>query len=410
MIPLKKNNKYDYLLIIFIASIACGDIGGFLQPIRLLTILLFPVAAIYFVNHTVSYAKYSGVVAFCLLWIGYSALTILWSHDPFLSIQKWIYLIIHSCSMLVLFYLFEKSNNKVVTICLGWIIMFLITTPIALYELTTDHHLSYSKMNSSLHSLDSNGNDILRNFASVTFFNLNTYNTVVCYTLPFIISQLLNPAKIKTTYKVFIYFIFILAVFIIICNSSRASLLALTVCVAFYLLKTLKRGIANTVVVSVALLVLFYYLWGHGFFNVIIGRLILNGLESSGRYTLILNLLDATLNSAFMGVGIGNVEYVMATYYNMDLTAPHNLYLEVLTETGLLIFIIFCIIQFKIFCHGCNQNDFLSKNISVLGVLILPIIGIINSGYLVFPSFFIYFASLIITSKYKCNELIRCIR
>lgn len=407
---LQKNNKYDYLLIIFIASIACGDIGGSLQPIRLLTILLFPFAVVYFANHTTAYAKYSGVVAFGLLWIVYSAITIFWSHVPSLSLQKWIYLLVHICGMLVLFYLFEKSNNKVVTICLGWIVMFLVTAPIALYELSTDYHLSYAKTDSSLHSLDSTGNYILRNFASVTFFNLNTYNTVVCYTLPFIISLLINPIRKKISDKLLIYSTFVIAAFIIICNSSRASLLVLTACVLYYLFKTLKRGIVKTVIVCVALFILFYYLWGNGFFDVILERFIVNGLESAGRFSLILNLLDATLNSAFMGVGIGNVDYVMATDYNMGLTAPHNLYLEVLTETGLLIFMIFCIIQFKIFRNGRKQNDLLSKSISVLGILILPIIGIINSGYLVFPSFFIYLASLIIISKYKYNEPIRHIR
>ncbi len=404
---LQKNNKYDYLLIIFIASIACGDIGGSLQPIRALTILMFPFAVVYFANNAKSYAKYSGVIAFCLLWIAYSAITIFWSHAPSLSLQKWIYLFVHCCGMLVLFYLFEKSNNKAVAICLGWIVMFLITAPIALYELFTDIHLSYSKTDSALHSLDSTGNYMLRNFASVTFFNLNSYNTVVCYALPFITVQLLYPIKNKNTYKLSIYFTFAAAAFIIVSNSSRASLLVLIACVAFYIFKTFKRGIIQTFVVCAALMALFYYLWEHGFFDVILGRFIINGLESEGRSTLILNLLDATLNSAFMGVGIGNIDYVMATDYNMGLTAPHNLYLEVLAETGLLVFIIFCIIQIKIFRCGRNQNDLLPKSISVLGILILPIIGIINSGYLVFPSFFIYFASLIIISKYKYNEAFR---
>lgn len=37
-----KYNKYDFIIILFIASLVFGLLGGSLQPIRIITLIFFP--------------------------------------------------------------------------------------------------------------------------------------------------------------------------------------------------------------------------------------------------------------------------------------------------------------------------------------------------------------------------------
>ena len=129
------NNKYDYLIIFILLLQALGGIGAALQPIRVVIIFCIPFTFMFFLKHTIQRKYYFPQILFFSLWWLYAFITLLWSIDTTESVKNVIYLFINFNGFFVLIWLSSRANNPQNSIVKGWLGAFILTLPIALYEL-----------------------------------------------------------------------------------------------------------------------------------------------------------------------------------------------------------------------------------------------------------------------------------
>jgi len=145
------------------------------------------------------------------------------------------------------------------------------------------------------------------------------------------------------------------AFYLIVVTGSRSNILAVLFELVFILLFLLnfKRKIKAIITIGVCIILLFTFLPGpvQGFFSQIGGEL--NSIVSQTRMAtgsietrtnLVRNGLSLLYSTAGFGVGAGNAEYYL-------LTNPHNWWLEILIDYGILIFV-----GYIIFYMGIIQN------------------------------------------------------
>ena len=398
-----RNNIYDVLIIIYLFLLVFGEIGGGFQPVRMFICAMFPFALYYFLTHISIFRKYKNLAVFMVIWLILAFFPLLNSHDFRFSVLRYCYMLCHFCGVFILLYLYERANKPFASICKGWIIMFLFTVPIAITELNLGVHLPNTYHDHGVEIEDLYGDHVERQFASVTFGNLNTYNMLLCYILPFLIASLLENKSRKSW--LFYFACFLVFAYIIVYNASRTAFILLVLSLLYYIMKASKRNLAYALGYSILFLGVLVILYIGGFLDVILTRLMEQGVSDSGRMSMILCGLDALASSYFMGIGVGNFGYVMQFVYKQHLWSPHNLFLEILVEFGVFVFVCFCVFLYRIYKRGRRCSVDSMHTVVVLGVLLLPIIGIINSNSLSYASLWLYVGSIYAISKNTKNNI-----
>ena len=162
------NNRYDYLIMLIISTIAFGNVGGAFQIIRILAILFLPFLLS---NFQFIRANYK-LLMFFSFWVLFASLSFLWTTNTSEGVKHFMYLICHILLFLELLFLSKKASNPLKSIMLGWLFFVLITLPIAFNEIINDAHLSYSRSEGS--EMHNTGREVYQKiFASVTFYNYN---------------------------------------------------------------------------------------------------------------------------------------------------------------------------------------------------------------------------------------------
>lgn len=393
----KQNNRYDYVIMLILGA---GFLGELLSPFtayRIIAICLLPSTII---NLRRFYRQIPlSVNLFFLCWILYSIFSLLWASDKSIGIR---YLLYNICSI-ILFYsiylLSLKANCPVRSIISGWTLLFIATFPIALWEIITNNHLSMSVQDENSSALNSDGIKIARTFASVTFGNLNNYVLTVLYCLPFVITGI---AITKKKHKVNIGrigYILCLAsiVLVLLINSSRGGLLCLGICLFISLYYFSKYRIMSKygIFLIITVFVFFIGMNAQYLFNQITGRLLESSFtEDRSRFEIYSRGMQVFKDSLLMGCGIGNLELSLERIAFGKIAAMHNMFLEFLAQYGLVIFILFLIFQWNILKRLLTTK---LPIVRCLGTMILCMyvpMCIINSGYLMNPNFWAFWASL----------------
>ena len=89
------------------------------------------------------------------------------------------------------------------------------------------------------------------------------------------------------------------------------------------------------------------------------------------------------------------------------ISIPHNLFLEILGELGVIIFLIFVLFLIGIFKKAYHVKNDATRTLLFLSLIPLPIYSIINSGYIFNTYVFSAFASLVIFSNYEHLKSLR---
>ncbi len=393
-----KLNKFDYLIILMISLLAFGQVGGAFQPIRLLAIALIPFNM---VNMKV-FAKAGSTKYFLVFWFLYIVLSMMWTPNRAEGVADIVYFLIHFSLFISLYIAATKANNFYVSILLGWCLFIASTLPIAFNELINDVHLKYSKREGGQDVNYGGGVILAKRFAAVTFFNYNTYVTYISMALPFILSMY-NYCYNRFA-KLLFWGLYLSIVYVLLSNASRGGFLVLGInSVAFlYFNYRYKR-------ISLASLILILavgtYMAIRNFENIAYQLLArFDGgtslTDASSRTDIYLTALKATLHTAGMGAGAGGLDNTMSQFTN-DITATHNLWLEILAQYGFVIFILFVIFIGRIFIRLVKSKSLDSRTLGYFVVATILPLSIINSGYLTMPTLWIYLASLYTISKLK---------
>lgn len=401
MIKENRFNRYDQLLIILIALQAFGGIGGAFQPVRIFMMLFIPATINFMIKNKSILLSYKYEVITFYIWIAWGLFSLIWVINFQESLKEILYLILYFLSFFLVVFFSHKANNPKESIIKGWILLFLFTIPIALVEVIFDLHLPSAYQQENLMMNLGDGQFLQRRFASVTFGNLNGYNTLLVYITPFVAGNLI---KSHSTYlkKIAAVALVTILIFLIIANSSRATILSLFIIFLVllgYSIKNYKTFIGFTFTFIFCAGILLYF--SDDFFKPIIYRMQEQGFEDNSRLNLIKLGLYALSKSYFFGVGTGNFSPTMDKIYSQELTVAHNFFLEVLIQYGIIIFILFIGMFIRIIRKNKDNQVKYKKFIITSSLLIYPITSIINSTYILSAWTWLFIASLYIISDKK---------
>lgn len=401
---LNKYNKYDYLIILLLSLLCFGIYGNAFQPVRVFAVLFIPFS----IKHLILEVKIRNKFviffsSFCLFWIGYDILSLLWTPANYFEALKGIfYHIIHFQVFLLLFFFSRKAVCPVKSIMVGWMVFFLLTVPIALVELLLDIHLPISRQGSE-QMMNLGGIIVQKKFSSVTFFNYNTYITVLCFVLPFLLTYILKANTRKQI--LFGWVLYAVITYIMLMNASRGGLLVLVISFIVFFISYCKINKKNRYVFSliICFFSLFLYLrFGDVLLEQISYRFYNRSsfLEDIGRFDVYQYSLKIFLETFGIGVGVeGMIPALSSIVGNLGVQISHNIFLELLVQYGVLIFIISISFLWKIFVCALKNKNIYSKTLILIAIITFPIMGIINSGYLLMPSLWLYLSSLYIISR-----------
>lgn len=391
-----KGNIYDRLIIVLILLMAFGAIGGAFQPVRLFIAGLIPLTITTFSRDSNLQKKYAYERYFFIFWLVYGFVSLTWIHHLDEGLKELAYLIINFFGLLSLVSLSSLANKPYESIVKAWIILFVLTIPIALYELWFDVHLNVSAHGSDSYSNFGRGVVARRFFASVTFGNLNGYNTMLTFITPFLLGALIkHDGPVKKWNQVLIWLLFLILIYIIIMNSSRGAIGAIIIIFVifmFYYLRNIQSYIVFLILFLGAGIAL--YIEFKEIFDFLMLKLELQGLDDEGRSSLIANGYDALINSNLIGIGASDFMPTMSRIYGMTNSSPHNLFLEVFVQYGFVIGVLFLGMFVGIIKRHTKSQSKRNKFIVIAALLSFPLATIIDSAYLLSAPTWLYIASI----------------
>lgn len=387
-------NKYDIGIILLIASLVVGDLGGALQPVRVVSLVFMPQVLIHFVRFDRLINK---IFLFFLFWLFYIIISLSWTSDFSQGVKEFFYYISHFSLFLLIQYWAYKAINPFRSIILGWLTFFLLSCPFAFYELIYDRHLASSQFSDELMINVGHGEVYQKKFAALNFLNYNTYVTVLCFAMPFLFSFLLLK---KTFISQIIGWVSILMLaYIQLMNASRGGVICLVItsfCFFYYYRKVSFRK-KWLIVSSLLLVVLFFII---PYWSIIIEqfalRFVFRGsiMEDTSRSHLIRIALDLFTESYGVGTGVGSIMALMAQK-TTGVIITHNLFLELLVQYGIVIFAVCIFFGLQLYYNAYKYvNDDLKKFVLFGSLFALPFLAVINAGYLLMPSLWVYFSCL----------------
>lgn len=391
-------NKYDIAIISIISILVFGGIGGMLSPIRGISLLFSPYV---WVKLKMFKPKGSGfVLCFFAVWYGYSLLSLMWTPSVSEAFKELCYYYCHFSLFLLLIFFANKANSPLLSVALGWCLFLIFSFPIAFNEILNDVHLA-----SSLHddlSVNVNGTIVSKKYAAVTFGNYNSYVTIIGYSLPFLFSVLLRATRFK--HQLLGWLLVLCIVYILLTNASRGGILVfcfIFIVFLFFYKDTYyehkKIFLCGLTFCLIALLIfkaedLFMQ------FLLRIGEGELSDMtEDTSRILLISLSLQLFVESCFVGTGIGSIVTSLQKIAP-EFTIPHNLFIELLVQYGVVIFLFFIVYLLKLIKRAKGSTNRIVKFVIYSSIFSLPIVGVINSGYWLAPELWVYMASLFIYS------------
>ena len=130
-------------------------------------------------------------------------------------------------------------------------------------------------------------------------------------------------------------------------------------------------------------------------------------MDNSSRTNIWTVALRTFENTMGFGTGIGGIISSMSMFTS-GITVPHNLFIEVLLEFGIIVFAFFMSFILKLYYSTYRLKERKIKTMLYIALIPFPIISIIDSRYLLNYWVFAFFASLVvflnINNKFKINN------
>jgi teichuronic acid biosynthesis protein TuaE len=367
MMKLSKNTFSKGLFLLLIFSLIFGNYGGAFQPIRIISLAIFPFT-IY--SMFVSGLKFSNSIIFFGIFISLGLFLIFFSENMFFALKDVLYLLVNLTLWINIVVLLKQINLSTLELSkyLSFLFVFLVFSGII--EILTGLHFNNSVFidNSVL-----GGVGIERIYASFTFGNYNYFNVHLLFLLPFSINFYL-----KSKFGIFKFIVFlaiILAIIIFIVNASRGSILGGFILLMFLFFK-IKNNYIKFSIILVPLIIYMFLDYEFITFQIFYRLSSLDFFSDDARGDIINVGIKILIDSNFIGVGPGNFEESISLVDSNIVAAPHNILLEVVTQYGILGLIIF-------FCIFLNSFRRVFSNTLLRSILyIFPFFSIINSTYL----------------------------
>ena len=403
-------NKFDYAIVLMLSLLSFGNLGGAAIPLRVIAIPFF----LFLILSSAVRSKkgaFADLYFFLFAFFFWMVLSLMWAIDYGEAIKEVVYFIIHAVILLGIVYAAGKAVDPIKSVCLGWMMAVVLTIPIAITELVLDRHLSISLVEADTMVNYGEGLIAQKTFASATFGNWNAYVVFLCFSLPFLIGCVYQSRK--GIFKIASMVVIATVGVIIFVNASRGGTIAFLLISIFGIFNHMRlggrgrgRGRGKWVsLISVILIAVGFFWFNYEFLTFqLLARLTSASLvgddDRSSLFVDSINLLDA---SHFVGVGVGSL---VASYARLGsvVLLPHNLFLELLVQYGVILFIIFVHLLFRMYFLSRRSSDPISKFIVLSALISLPVVGVVNSGYWLSPLIWCYLASIFVISFYSRRE------
>ena len=388
-----KYNFYDYFIIAILASTVAGTVQiGFISHTFLAGILCLPFA-LKEVIHSFKKGKISPIILLMLVWILYASASFLWAPRQGNFFKDLWGLVWNIVIFIGLYHSAHQANLTEQSILSGLRILIAFTLMIAFWEITTDSHIAgFGDYNEDA-NIDIDGRVERRIFAAVTYKNLNSYVTLLCMALPFLMYGLFVLQK-----KWFSLLVLLGAVVVLIVNSSRGGLMCLAVDFVVFALLYRKQNLPNkgliTFFVSIAI-ILIIVKYGLVIAEQAIGRLASYGtknmMSDEGRWNVWALGLQLCGESLGFGWGVGSMQ-AMYESTGFWLHYSHNLIIEFLMQYGIWLFMFIGIMFFKNWTFLIKKGNNSQKLLGWLLLVSFVPLAIIDDSYLPHTYVWIWFA------------------
>ena len=394
---ISNHNKYDIYILLLIVSTIFGNIGGAVTAPRLLGILLVP--KLFGIVNRENLKYLSSLRSWCVAFYVFVLVSLLWTPDKVEGFKELVYYLVHFLIFFEVIVFSRKALSPLQFITIGFALCVLLTSVVGFWELTTDNHLAYSKMDEA-NASNIGGEIVLRNFAAVTFYNLNGYVTYLCFCLPFLLYGFSLEKKLL---KWMSFIAIVIAIVLILCNASRGGMFTIVICLAvFFLMSPKNKSLIYSFLVLIGGLLYILYKYGDSILFILTLRLSEGGATTDdSRLKIWGNALKVLIEYSGFGCGIGGMNSAMKQFAKGGVSITHNIFVEVLCQYGVIFFLAFVFFLFKQFKTGLKLLDKKRRVLLTVALVSFPMTGIINSGYLLTPQLFIVLASIYVFANYE---------
>lgn len=385
-----KNNFHDYFIIGILVSALVGTVQYSLLGHAFLAGMFCLPAAIKEIHISLK-QKVQPIIAFMVTFISYAIISTLWTPQQDLLLREIWNLIWNTIIFLGLFNHARYANNPNDSFLKGLRILICSTLIIAAWEVTTNSHIpGFGDFNADTQIATEYGFE-QRVFAAVTYRNLNTYVTLLCMALPFLIYGLfVLPHKWISLIAI------VGSVLILIINSSRGGLMCLIVDLMIFACLYRKQQFAyKKTVTVVTLLAITFFIYRYGFIvaEQAIGRISSYGKEDimadAGRWDVWRMGIEFCINSWGFGWGVGSMQPIYQST-GFWLHRSHNLVIEFLLQYGVWLFIPFGILLIKQWVYLIRGENISKKMLGLMLLLSFVPLVIIDDTYLTRTFFWIW--------------------
>lgn len=330
-------NWHDRFIIFAIMALLLGSVGvGIVKYSSILGFICLPFSLAEIRQAFKKGRKIDSIELFMIVWLFYAALSLLWTSLPGNAFGQLFILFCNVSFFLGLFYHARQANKPINAFLEGWRCLVLLTLCVAFWEIFTNQHIPYyGEFNEGSTISTASGGQQERLFAAVTYRNLNTYVTLLCMALPFLMMGLF-----RLPHKFWSILAICGAIFVLIVNSSRGGIFALVVDLVLFLYFYLKQPIKYKKTITLFIvggIVILLSLFGTMLFDQLFGRLETfeeDGLLSDiGRWDVMRYGIEFCIDSFGLGCGIGSM-IPMYESTGFWLHYSHNLVIEFLIEAG----------------------------------------------------------------------------
>jgi O-antigen ligase len=343
--------------VLLVLLFAAGVFGHYLLPFQLgpVTIYLYRLVVIFLVGlflYARGRAGFMGtfqiglprrVLVVMAMWVTWGLFSILWSPDPLNGCREVIELCFGTMVLGCMSLLIGKQERGLGALRAGWATAVLCAGLVAVWELWTGQHLKSG-------FIDAASPWVLKGMATVsTFGNPNNFGSFLLMALPFI-AWGVEEAR-SWALRIFgLAFLLGMACLIII-TGSRLCLAGSLVLGIIWAVCTFK-GRARPLALLGLVLIVVCMIIGLVMFKPMIGVKLLSaqsemggqatGTSGNTRIHLYLDSIYLTLTSFGFGIGAGGfnqrLTYGYLPWATDGITSPHNFFLEILSQYGVLVF------------------------------------------------------------------------
>lgn len=288
----------------------------------------------------------------------------MWAIDH-LSWIKYVFFLVSALLFTILIFANINDYNSFITAIRIIVILSVCLSVLAFYESVTGNY----------YFLDANSLEWYQNYSLLqkvsvfrepitVFGNPNNYALFLFFSFGFTLFLLIIEKKklVKLLYAIFLF----TTVFLVLITLSRSALMGIGLFLIFMIFISLRNG--SKALKYRALMVLFivglfagsllikYSYFVEGFFLLDFGT---EGTSDSIRSNLIKNGFQILQNTFYFGTGLGNVEAHMSKFRGHDVSNIvnlHNMWMEILVSSGVIIFLLFISLFIKNFFQLINKN------------------------------------------------------